>query len=832
MEERTKSRPWIVGVVGLALLVGMVVRSARRQSREPAPLPVATLEIDGKTLEITTTLPGATVQPVLEREEVAGRAGIVAEPSSEPEDLLVEVVRPDGGPAAGATVAMLDALRVFVHSEGPVPEPGDPLDAFDLALRVTADAHGRARLPRPRGEARLAAWLEWSFAELRLFPGEPGPLHLELIEDPPIEVRVVDEDGRPLAGMPVVLRTAKSVVATRRTREDGLVSLFARGRRAELEPGEAFVQLGVPLREAVFARVNALRAGPIELVSPALGAVEVRLTVGGVEAQEAAPVNIGIRDGLREELAHEVQLTSILEGLAHDGRATFAHVGLGLELFAMVTPMQRPETGSEFAGPARAGEVVVLSYELSERGVRLTGRLLGADHAALGEVEAELRLNWPRGSWGRRVLTDPEGAFVADYPDDLQALTAESLAVTVLAPAGSAHAVTCPVRLRPGDNDLGEIILAPVPLLVSGRVRDETGNVLKGVVVESWQGVDAASSWVGVPLLKAVTDGVGRFAMHHAPPQAGGLALKIRKSGLRFGPEPVTPGTDGLDLVVRATGSLAFHLLHEGGWAPNVQLFQAGVREPFPEQSYAGGTGNRSFEALLPGEYDLEWSHPWASERGFVRGVRVVAGERTTDPRLDPLDLRGAWPRVQLRIEDEAGAPVASVRLELWRDGSYVPYTLKPGRSELDVVAGPLPLRARLSAPGFRTREFELEVDATVVLTRGPRLEIVAPTLPELPRDWEWAVWIRSASTRDVWPTPITLQTGVNELTLELSGPHELWVGAVRRHGNWNDEIGGGPELEFTVEEALTSVTLEALDATQVDAVRAGIVAEDPFAPR
>lgn len=830
MEERTKSRPWIVGVVGLALIVGMVVRSARRQSREPAPLPVATLEIDGKTLEITTTLPGATVQPVLEREEVAGRAGIVAETSSEPEDLLVEVVRPDGGPAAGATVAMLDALRVFVHSEGPEPEPGDPLDAFDLALRVTADAHGRARLPRPRGEARLAAWLEWSFAELRLFPGEPGPLRLELIEDPPIEVRVVGEDGRPLAGIPVALRTAKSVVATRRTREDGLVLLFARGRRAELEQGEAFVQLGVPLREAVFARVNAVRDGPIELVSPALGAVEVRLTVGGAEAQEAAPVTIGIRDGLREELAHEVQLTSILEGLAHDGRATFAHVGLGLELFAMVTPMQRPETGNEFAGPARAGEVVVLAFELAERSVRLTGRLLGADHAALGEVEAELRLNWPGGSWGRRVLTDPEGAFFVDYPEQVD--TTESLAVAVLAPARSAHAATFPVRLRPGDNDLGELVLAPLPLLVSGRVRDEAGNVLKGLVVEAWKSFDAASGRMGEPLLKAVTDAAGRFEMHRAPPEAGGLALKIRKSGLRFGPESVVAGTEGLEIVVRATGSIALQVLCEGLWFPNVRLLQAGVPLPFPEQSHGGGAGKLSVDALLPGEYDLEWSHPWASERGFVRVVRVVAGARTTDPRLDPLDLRGAWPRVRLRIEDEAGAPVAGARLELWRDGSYAPYTMKPGRSELDVVAGPLPLRARLSAPGYRTRELELDADATVVLTRGPRLELAAPTLPELPRDWEWAVWIRSVSRRQVRPTPITLQSGVNELTLELSGAHELWVGAVRRHGNWNDEVGGGPELEFVVEEGLTTVTLEPLDASQVDAVRAGIAAEDPFAPR
>ena len=82
------------------------------------------------------------------------------------------------------------------------------------------------------------------------------------------------------------------------------------------------------------------------------------------------------------------------------------------------------------------------------------------------------------------MLTDREGAFFVDYPEQVD--TAESLSVTVLAPARSAHALTFPVRLHPGDNDLGELVLAPVPLLVAGRVRDEDGNVLKGLVVEAW----------------------------------------------------------------------------------------------------------------------------------------------------------------------------------------------------------------------------------------------------------------------------------------------------------------------------------------------------------
>jgi len=832
MEERTKSRPWIVGVVGLALLVAVVLRNARRQSRESAPQPVATLEIDGKTLEITTTLPGATVQPVQEREEVVGRAGIVAETSSEPEDFLVEVVRPDGGPAAGATVAMLDALRVFAPARTATQRSGDPDEAFERARRATADARGMTRLPRPRGNVRLAAWHEGSYGELALFPGEPGPVRLVLAEDPPIEVRVVSSDGSPLAQVPVVLRTAKNIFATRLTRQDGTVSLYARGFEEAARVG-AFVQLGIPLREAVFAPVHAKRDGPIELVAPALGAVDVRLMEGGAESQSMASVRIGITEGLQTTLAREAALTGFADRVAFEGRARFEHVGLGLELFARVAPEGREKTGREFPGPTRAGEVVACSLDLSPEGVFLTGRLIGSTGAPLREVSAEFRVEGPDGSAsGHRALTDDEGNFRVAFIGSRNVLTAEELEVAVLAPFGCEHAATLPVQLVSGANELGDLHLERSTVLVSGRVRDEGGAPVKGLPIEALSGFNPAHSASGDFFAKIVTDALGRFALHRNPPDEGGFALRVRQSGFFWGTEAVAPGTSDLEIVVRQTGSIAVEVLHAGGWKPIVHLSQRGVRVGSQTLRYEGNSLPMTIEGLLPGTYDLEWSHGWAPERGFVRGVNVVAGEKTIDPRLTPLDLRAVWPRVRLVVVDESDHPVAGVRLELWRDGSYAPYTLKPGRNELDVVAGPLPLRARLSAPGFQTRELELEADSTVVLTRGPRLEIVAPTLPELPRDWEWAVWVRSASLRDVWPTPITLKSGVNELTLERSGSHELWVGAVRRHGDWNDEVGGGPELEFVVAEGLTTVTLEALDAAQVDAVRAGIAAEDPFAPR
>jgi len=401
----------------------------------------------------------------------------------------------------------------------------------------------------------------------------------------------------------------------------------------------------------------------------------------------------------------------------------------------------------------------------------------------------------------------------------------------VLAPLGSEHSGAFPVRVVTGVNELGELVLARSPLLVAGRVLDEGGTPLAGVPIEVLCRFDPANPVSGEPLrAKVVSDAHGRFALHRPPPDEGGLAVRVRHARFRWGAEAVAPGTSALEIVVRATGSLALQVLFEGGWTPNLQLLQHGER--VAAQSMWISNGRRGIEDVLPGEYDLEWFHPWASERGIVRGLRVVAGEETSDPRLLPLDLRGAWPRVRLALVDEAGEPCADARLELWRDGKFAPYTQKSTGHELDVVAGPLPLRARLSAAGFRARELVLEADATLMLTRGPRLRLEVPTLPELPREWQWAVWIRPRAARENARAPESLQPGTLELTLEAAGPHELFVGAVRRHDNWNDGAGGGGEFELEIEEELTLFTLPPLDAHQIDTVRARIAEADPYAPR
>ncbi|MEQ1895588.1 MAG: carboxypeptidase-like regulatory domain-containing protein, partial [Planctomycetota bacterium] len=478
-------------------------------------------------------------------------------------------------------------------------------------------------------------------------------------------------------------------------------------------------------------------------------------------------------------------------------------------------------------------EVVGLELALGEDSVRLAGQLRSAGGDLLGEVLAEFLLQAPSGHGAtRRALTDAEGGFTVAYEDFSEAATAESVFVRVIAPADSAHQGSFPLRLGPGANELGELVLSRAPLLVAGRVRDEGGAPLAGLVIEVLRRFDPSNPASGSPLsAKVVTDALGHFVLRQAAPADGGLAVRVRNRGYRWGAEAVAPGTDDLEIVVRATGQLVGHLIFDGGWAPTLWLLQEGQRV-FPQAMTWSGAGRFRIDDLLPGEYDLEWSHPWALERGLVRGLRVVAGEEASDPRLEPLDLRGAWPHVRLTVVDPVGIVIPGAVLELDRGAGFERYTLKPA-GELDVIAGPLPLRARVSAGGFRARELELEADATVVLTRGPLLRLVVPaTLPDLPREWQWAVWVRPEESSDAARGPLALSVGENELALESAGTYRALFGAMRRHANWTEEAGGTLEYQVRIEEEGKTLTLEPFEPEFVDEVRAEIAELDPFAPR
>ena len=197
--------------------------------------------------------------------------------------------------------------------------------------------------------------------------GEPGPVVLELTPDPPVRVRVVGEDGRPVAGVPVVLYPPENSEdglddeggPRAITGPDGIAELRARERRGPLRSG-AFVALVILAREQVEAPVDLaqLPVEPIELRLPPTGSVAVRLVdPRGEPWKDRSELHVGLSKRTRAEIGEAVGRIDALHATTSDGEELFEHVGLGIELSAWAATMtfEEPRRGRcRTAGRGRA----------------------------------------------------------------------------------------------------------------------------------------------------------------------------------------------------------------------------------------------------------------------------------------------------------------------------------------------------------------------------------------------------------------------------------------------------------------------------------------------
>jgi 5-hydroxyisourate hydrolase-like protein (transthyretin family) len=139
---------------------------------------------------------------------------------NEPDDEVVVrgiVRKPDGSPAAGATVSSVAV--VFADFERQLPEDFEP-----KLTEVTTDANGRFEVTvqkKPFGDLDFTStrfdeyWKHATIAaSLNGFGGDwirfsdvkrPDELVLALVDDMPLRGRVVDLEGQPLAGVPVAI---------------------------------------------------------------------------------------------------------------------------------------------------------------------------------------------------------------------------------------------------------------------------------------------------------------------------------------------------------------------------------------------------------------------------------------------------------------------------------------------------------------------------------------------------------------------------------------------------------------------------------------------------
>ncbi len=386
----------------------------------------------------------------------------------------------------------------------------------------------------------------------------------------------------------------------------------------------------------------------------------------------------------------------------------------------------------------------------------LVGRVLDPDGAPVTSTRLRLRMirtreDGVRTSSGSGTETDEEGRFRYVVNFDLDRVAGARFVVAPEADRSSPTLdgeVRLPDELPPGETDLGDLVLGPLPLLVSGTVIDEAGNPIPEVWIEVAEEARHPQTgehraWFSESDLRTRADGEGRFAIHGRF-EDDVLGLKPWHSGYsseEHVPVPV-PATD-VELVLRTGGDITGRILRDEGVNPNSIRIEA-----HPETA-GGTTGHRGrldredafhIQSLLPGSYAVRFFVRHSKEPLVeVPGVHVRAGEVTEDPRLAAVDLRGGIHVIRLTVLDAGGEPLPSAKAVYHCPAVDPPKhtTARSQREEpglLRIESDRLPVDVVVFAPGYRTSHLkDLSSDETVTLEAGLPVRLVLADPEALP---------------------------------------------------------------------------------------------------
>ncbi|HZT55510.1 MAG TPA: sigma-70 family RNA polymerase sigma factor, partial [Burkholderiaceae bacterium] len=384
--------------------------------------------------------------------------------------------------AIGATAAVLAvATSLWMASGAPAPQQL-PLSA-DARLAVAPATAGAGA---PVAAAGTAASVTDAPDAQRERLAAAAPANGEDSADPPLRIRVVDAEGRPVGDAPVGLRdgvqATAAVVWRGRTAADGIAD--SKHPRALLRDagGPVFATLLVPIRPLPAAQLDpaALPREPVQLVLPATGGVQVWIDDLTPAEAEQVTVTLGAADAQATN-----EFMPVASQHPAGGRADFPFVGLGLSLLVRAQRSgQNDDTHVVVTGPAAPGEIVPVRLHvqpLPER-IVLVVHLLGADAQAFRRQKIDVALA-ARGNGGSTtgtfdIDTDGDGVLRIAVEPTWRTMPDRSLRLRGRCgepPEGCEAMVPLPPAFAPGENDLGTVHLVPPPLVCAGIVVNRDG---------------------------------------------------------------------------------------------------------------------------------------------------------------------------------------------------------------------------------------------------------------------------------------------------------------------------------------------------------------------
>jgi len=648
-----------------------------------------------------------------------------------------------------------------------------------LAVRYRAGADGTVRLPLPTREVWAAARKDPWFG-MSMETGVPRDgLTIECQLSQSVAARVRDERGRPQAGIPVDLRVQDDDRSNRVisivTGEDGL----ARIRRLELFLRDAPSTRGWSLAIGGFLGVTVAQefdpasppAEPLELLLPACGQVEVRVTgLSGAPWADPAMVDLrAIVPGATEMDERFRDRDGMNFTFLKEGSARVVPVGLGLHFRARVMRPDGSLVGeAEGPGPVSAGETALIA--VAERGGSsfVTGRVLGADGKPAAGERFELRLETTGAEGGNSMRghdlrTDAAGRFRFHVEEPVlpegskRKLTVRQRARGSSAPTASADLSW---SLPPGESDLGDLLLGMAPLVAAGIVVDEAGEPVANahVVLQEKKHYGAGHAefyWNWIEGGEAFTQADGLFALHAAAGD-GEYQVSCLSSDLWCDGVTVRPGATGLQLVLRRGGSLAGKLLADEGIELTDLIVDLNLPDAQPDPFNRNSTqvqhdGAFSVPVLRPGTYGLSLR---AASTGHVYlelpGFTVTAGEACADPRLNPLDARGLIRGILLRVRDADGNSVERFSVFVIRPNGETD-NFYGHEAQLRIPLADAQADLVVQSDGFlRARLTGVSGDQTVTLQRAPRVRIQVTNPEAIPAGFELMLRLDPSADREL----------------------------------------------------------------------------------
>ncbi|MEW6072857.1 MAG: carboxypeptidase-like regulatory domain-containing protein [Planctomycetota bacterium] len=816
----------LVLVLALAIVLGIVVwrgEAGRPAGQSVAPSPARPPLADRPAVELVPVNPPPTA--------TGGERTVAAEPTRPP-----AAARPLEGPLAegreilvrrGTTEEPASGAEVRSVDEWTLRSAWDEdsmtlsVDGFELLLaeharRFRADENGRVLVPTDAClvEGRVDELLGLVDASC----DDSAPLLLRLF--PQLSVRVVDEARTPQPGIPVGLRFGaeesheyRGSVATQAPH--GIAVLSYIGAMAWMEGGTSLrVGLAVPLPEPVEATLDAANPpiAPIELVLPAFGFLEVHLI--RLEDEEPAkgivvslllprPPEEIEGDPLEEEFPEwrdSRRYQRFVAGLFAPGEDTRRlPVGLGLDLEVEArSPAGEEGVRRAVCGPSLAGGVVRVEIALEELEPVLVGRIVDEEGRPLAATRFAAKLRTVgsgySGTSGTDVRTDGEGRFRYVLRGRRFVEGTRTLTLVPAIPPG-AESTTEPREVRldlsvvlpPGKRDVGDLVLAPVPLLVAGRVVDELGSALAearvSLAIEDRPDERFPLRWIPAGGVEPTrTDGEGRFEIRGIPDREGPLGLQAEHELHATGETVRFPPGDREAVVVLARGGRIEGRILLDPEAPEVRV-EAGAES-------ADSDGRRSAIPDADGAFDVPSLRP-----GFYRvsvrlrrsdtivrevpGVEVRPGEVTVDPRLAAVDLRGSLRRFVLAIVDPAGSPISDVWASHGAPGAGeeargFASAREDGRVEIETHLPTVDIQ--LEAPGFRTtRLADVTSDQTVALLPAPAVRLVLADPAVVPGEGH-------ALLVELLPTASLERSRSNPVAFDARGEALVWAPGTGPH--------------------------------------------------